>query len=127
MPLFLCFELLLGIIGVVILNKLFRPSQESAWESSRVRSNKQAWSQFLAGVGFGCWLCFWAAMVVRTGKYSPYKNAGFYIARDTDQVVFWLAPGTSALLGFDFVAHSIRRFLKYRSRAAVLKGTVYLQ
>ena len=126
MPLFLSLELLLGVVGIVAFIRLFRPNRESAYEISRVRSNKQAWSEFFGGMGLGCWLLFWAGMVVWTGNYAPYRGAE-YITRDTDQVLFWVAPATSALLGFDFVAYSVRRFFKYRRRAVVLKRVGYLQ
>ena len=127
MPLWVLFDVVLSVIGVVAFIKLFRPSQESAWEISRQTSKKGVWGQFLAGLALGLWLLFWAAGVLWTGKFSPYKGAGFYITRETHEVLFWLTPGTFSLLGVDVIGHSIRKLLRYRQRASVLKCATYLQ
>ena len=113
-------------IGVVAFIKLFRPSQESARETSRQTSKKDAWGQFLGGLVLGVWLLFWAAGIVWTGKFSPYRGAGFYITRETHQALFWLTPGTFILLGVDVIGHSIRKMLRYRRRLSVLKSASYL-
>src|SRR6266478_1322885 len=127
MPLMLLFDVVWVGVGIVAFIKLFRPSQESARETSRQTSKKDAWGQFLGGLVLGVWLLFWAAGVVWTGKFSPYKGAGFYITRETHQVLFWLTPGTFILLGIDVIGHSIRKMLRYRRRSSVLKHASYLQ
>ena len=127
MPLLMLIDVVLGVIGVVAFIKLFRPSQESAREISRQTSKKAAWSLFLAGLALGGWLLFWAAGVILTGEFSPYRRAGFYITRETHQALFWLTSGTCALLGVDVIGHSIRKLLRYRRRASVLKRASYLQ
>ena len=127
MPLLILFDVILGVIGVLAFVKLFRPSQESAREISHQTSKKSAGGQFLAGLALGGWLLFWAAGVVWTGEFSPYKGAGFYITREAHPVIFWLTPGMSVLLGVDVIAHSIRKLLRYCRRASVLKRASYLQ
>jgi len=127
MALVMHIDVVLGVIEVVALIKLFRPSKESAREISRRTSKQAAWSQFLAGLALGGWLLFWAAGVVWTGEFSPYRGAGFYITRETHQALFWLTSGTCALLGVDVIGHSIRKLLRYRRRASVLNRASYLR
>jgi len=127
MPLLILIDVVLGVIGALAFIKLFRPSRESAREISRQASKKAAWSQFLAGLALGGWLLFWAAGVVWTGEFSPYKGAGLSVTRETSPVLFWLTPGTCVLLGVDVIGHSVRRLLRYRRRASVLKRASYLQ
>jgi len=127
LALILFFDFVLAGIGIVAFIKLFRPSQESARETSRPTSKAEAWGQFLGGLVLGFWLLIWAGGVMLTGKFSPYRGAGFSITRETHEALFWLTPGTSILLGIDVIGHTVRKMLRYRRRCSVLKRASYLQ
>jgi len=114
-------------IGVTAFIKLFLPVRESARDLSRPVSKKEARKDFIGGLVVGGWFIFWGSGAASAGKFGLEKYSGQTITPADHPFYFWATIGTVVLLGFCFIAHTLRKALRNRRRASILKHVSYLQ